>query len=105
MGLNEAKDTANVVRYVQERFGVEKVNLWGRSMGAVTAVLYASRYWRNVRKMVLDSPFCSFRQLVKEIVNARTGLPEFLYGTVLDRIEQNLKKKLHINLMDIDLKQ
>ena len=44
-------------------------------MGAVTAVLYSARYSRNVRKMVLDSPFCSFRQLVKEIVNARTGLP------------------------------
>lgn len=34
-------------------------------MGAVTAVLYAVKYPRNVRKMVLDSPFCSFRQLVK----------------------------------------
>lgn len=55
-------------------------------MGAVTAVLYCARNWKNVRKMVLDSPFCSFRQLVKEIVNSRTGLPEFLFGTVLDKI-------------------
>jgi pimeloyl-ACP methyl ester carboxylesterase len=65
MGLNEAKDLANVVRYLQDKFGVEKVNLWGRSMGAVTAVLYSARYPRNVKKIVLDSPFCSFRQLVK----------------------------------------
>lgn len=105
MGLNEAKDLANVVRYLQQKFGIEKVSLWGRSMGAVTAVLYCAKYWRNVRKMVLDSPFCSFRQLVKEIVNSRTGLPEFLFGTILDQIEQSLKKKLSVNLMDIDLKQ
>ncbi len=74
-------------------------------MGAVTAVLYSARYPRNVRKIVLDSPFCSFRQLVKEIVNSRTGLPEFLFGAILTKIEENLKKKLNLNLMDIDLKQ
>ena len=34
-------------------------------MGAVTAVLYSAKYPKNVRKMVLDSPFCDFRQLVK----------------------------------------
>lgn len=44
-------------------------------MGAVTAVLYCAKYPRNVRRMVLDSPFSDFRQLVKEIVNSRTGLP------------------------------
>jgi len=65
MGLNEAKDLSNVVKFLQEKFDVQKVSLWGRSMGAVTAVLYCARNWKNVRKMVLDSPFCSFRQLVK----------------------------------------
>lgn len=55
-------------------------------MGAVTAVLYSAKHPQNVKKMVLDSPFCNFRQLVKEIVNSRTGLPEFLYGSVLHRI-------------------
>jgi pimeloyl-ACP methyl ester carboxylesterase len=68
-------DLANVVQYLKENFYAERVNLWGRSMGAVTAVLYSARYPKNVRRMVLDSPFCDFRQLVKEIVNSRTGLP------------------------------
>ncbi len=65
MGLNESKDLANVVKHLQDKFGIDRVNLWGRSMGAVTAVLYCAKYSRNVKKMVLDSPFCSFRQLVK----------------------------------------
>lgn len=74
-------------------------------MGAVTAILYASKNPESVKKMVLDSPFCNFRQLVKEIVNARTGLPEFLFGSVLDKIEQNIINKTSGNLMDIDLKK
>ena len=44
-------------------------------MGAVTAILYASENPTLVNKMVLDSPFCNFKQLLKEIVNSRTGLP------------------------------
>jgi pimeloyl-ACP methyl ester carboxylesterase len=28
-------------------------------MGAVTAVLYSAKFPRNVKKIVLDSPFCS----------------------------------------------
>ena len=44
-------------------------------MGAVTAVIYASRYPQNVKRMVLDSPFSNFKQLLKEIVSNKTGLP------------------------------
>ena len=73
-------------------------------MGAVTAIIYASKFPNNVRKMVLDSPFSNFKQLVKEIVNSRTGLPEFLYGSVLSKIEANIQKKTTHNLMEIDLK-
>jgi pimeloyl-ACP methyl ester carboxylesterase len=87
MGVNESIDLANVVEYLKHKFDIGKVNLWGRSMGAVTAVLYSSKYPNNVRKMVLDSPFCDFRQLVKEIVNSHTGLPEFLFGVILTKIE------------------
>lgn len=47
MGLNEAKDLSNVVKFLQEKFDVQKVSLWGRSMGAVTAVLYCARNWKT----------------------------------------------------------
>jgi pimeloyl-ACP methyl ester carboxylesterase len=65
MGINESVDLANVVQFIKERFEVDRVNLWGRSMGAVTAILYSSRFPKNIRKLVLDSPFSNFRQLVK----------------------------------------
>ncbi len=55
-------------------------------MGAVTALMYASMEPFRVSKIVLDSPFSNFRQLVKEIVNTRTGLPDFLFGSIIDKI-------------------
>ena len=55
-------------------------------MGAVTGLIYASMEPFRISRMVLDSPFSNFKQLVKEIVNSKTGLPDFLFGSVLDQI-------------------
>lgn len=55
--------------------------------------------------MVLDSPFSNFQQLVKEIVNSRTGLPSFLFGSILEKIEEEIILKTSHNLMEIDLRK
>lgn len=39
--------------------------LWGRSMGACTALMYAHKYHNNVSAMILDSPFQNLRSLVR----------------------------------------
>lgn len=83
MGINESQDLKKVVSFLRERYNISKFTLWGRSMGAVTAIMYASMEPFRVSRMVLDSPFSNFRQLVKEIVNARTGLPDFLFGSII----------------------
>jgi hypothetical protein len=38
-------------------------------------------------------------------VSSKTGVPEFLFGVVLTKIEEHLKKKLSVNMMEIDLKK
>jgi alpha-beta hydrolase superfamily lysophospholipase len=43
--------------------------LWGRSMGAATAILYAHMD-PSIAGMVLDSPFSSLSTLAKELVEA-----------------------------------
>lgn len=43
--------------------------LWGRSMGAASALLYAARYPNHdLCGLILDSPFCSFRRLARDLV-------------------------------------
>jgi alpha-beta hydrolase superfamily lysophospholipase len=54
---------------------VSTVALWGRSMGAATALLHTHRD-PSIAAMVLDSPFADLRQLCMELVEkgkAHTG--------------------------------
>ena len=43
LGYYESEDTEEVIDYCKENFHIKKIGLWGRSMGAVTAILTAIR--------------------------------------------------------------
>ena len=58
------RDIECVVKAVQERYGVRSVAIWGRSMGASLALMYASLHPKQVRSLVLDTPFRSLEQVV-----------------------------------------
>lgn len=65
LGVNEAADIKIVIDELY-RLGVRNVVLWGRSMGAVSALIYSSLYHRNViRGLILDSPFKDLSKLIK----------------------------------------
>jgi pimeloyl-ACP methyl ester carboxylesterase len=70
MGHYEKEDVKTVVRYL-ERVGTTHIGLWGRSMGAVSALLYTS-YSRSIDFVVADSPFASLRTLCVELINVHT---------------------------------
>jgi pimeloyl-ACP methyl ester carboxylesterase len=56
-GEKEARDIDCVLQYVKNRFKVKKIVLWGRSMGASLAVMYASLHPKQVSCLILDTPF------------------------------------------------
>jgi pimeloyl-ACP methyl ester carboxylesterase len=58
-GINESADAEIVLREAYKYLEVERLTVWGRSMGAVTAVLFAAKNHKIVDKLVLDSPFRS----------------------------------------------
>ena len=49
-----------------------KIGIWGQSMGAVTALLYANRD-PSIAGIVLDSPFSSLNKLMMELVDQFTA--------------------------------
>uniref|UniRef100_A0A7S1UKW3 AB hydrolase-1 domain-containing protein n=1 Tax=Phaeomonas parva TaxID=124430 RepID=A0A7S1UKW3_9STRA len=63
------------------------VVLWGRSMGSVAAILYASRYAPNHRLagLILDSPFTSFPKLIEDLGKLKVTpyMPNFVTRTAL----------------------
>lgn len=70
MGYYEKDDIKAVVKHL-EHLGIAQIGLWGRSMGAVSALLYTS-YYQNIDFVVADSPFSSLRTLCVELVNTHT---------------------------------
>ena len=48
LGYLEKYDVKAVIEYVDENYGSRRYLLWGRSMGAVTALVYAADFGQNL---------------------------------------------------------
>jgi len=69
LGFFERDDLAVCVDYLRNTGMVSAIGLWGRSMGSVTALMHADRD-HSIGGIVLDSPFCSLRQLASELAQS-----------------------------------
>ena len=67
LGWKEKHDLDAVVSYLLSLGSVSKLGLWGRSMGAATAVMYLSENNDKVSAAVLDSGFAAFDSIVLEL--------------------------------------
>lgn len=89
--------------------GYTEIVLWGRSMGAVTSLLfmrepsYAKLYRNFVKALILDSPFCSFVQVTQEIASRRKNIPGFLSEMVVKLISGQIYKKYGLDLTRVDV--
>ena len=90
LGYKEKDDLKAVVAYIQKRWGVKSIGLWGRSMGAATALMYMAENPGIVQCVALDSGFASLRQ-VMSIFDAMAGqlgfAPNFkeMFGAMVDK--------------------
>ena len=100
LGYHEKDDVGVIIDFIETIPGVGNIGIWGRSMGAATTMLYAHKDPR-IKAICVDSPFCDFRRLAKEITLRHANLPNFILKTVLSFIRNTIKKKngLDINLL------
>jgi pimeloyl-ACP methyl ester carboxylesterase len=64
LGPKEKRDTKAVLDHIRKAYGVSNVFLWGRSMGAVTAILFAGQYPAEISGIILDAPFSDLKIMV-----------------------------------------
>ena len=65
LGLQESEDLSFILYKLQETFNLGPFILWGRSMGAVTALM---NKYESVIGLIIDSTFSSLPNLIKSIV-------------------------------------
>lgn len=70
--------------------------LWGRSMGAVTAILYTAKFHHHNDKvlgLVLDSPFSDLQKVIEYIANKKLPMvPQFMLNNTVKNLQNHIKK-------------
>jgi pimeloyl-ACP methyl ester carboxylesterase len=104
LGWYERDDVECVVNYLRSTNKVATIGLWGRSMGAVTAIMYGDRD-PSIAGMVLDSPFCSLKVLTEEIAKEKaSSIPNFILNKGVSMIRDTIKEKAKFDINDIEPK-
>ena len=67
-GYHESSDAELVLRAAYKFIEIKRLTVWGRSMGAVTAIRFASKNHKIVDKLVLDSPFRYLEEVICRVI-------------------------------------
>ncbi|PIA58241.1 hypothetical protein AQUCO_00500291v1 [Aquilegia coerulea] len=105
LGWHEKDDLKVVVSYLRNNKQISRIGLWGRSMGAVTSLLYGSED-PSIAGMVLDSSFSNLFDLMMELVDVyKIRLPKFTVKMALRYMRRVIKKKAKFDIMDLNCMQ
>ncbi|CAN6481909.1 unnamed protein product [Victoria cruziana] len=98
LGWNEKDDLKAVVNYLRTEGNVSLIGLWGRSMGAVTSLLYGAED-PSIAGMVLDSPFANLIDLMMELVDTyKIRLPKFTVKVAIHYMRKVVQKKANFDI-------
>jgi len=107
LGWYERDDVLTVIEYLRRENNpnpTSTIALWGRSMGAVSAVFQAARD-PGIAGVVLDSPFASLEQVAVELVTnapeqvpGAPSVPPFLVKAALRLVASTVKTRANFDL-------
>lgn len=116
LGYYEREDLATVVAHLrrlhhqkQKELGDDtaefQIALWGRSMGASTAIMYGARPDARVNCMICDSAFSSLHNLAEELVETarKQGVvvPGVVVSAAIQMIQWSVQKNADFNIRDL----
>jgi len=100
LGWHERDDLATVIQHLRESQFNGPIGLWGRSMGAVSALMHADRD-PNLAAICVDSPFSSLRQLMEELAWNVVPVPAWVVNGILAVIRTQVKALADFDIEDL----
>ena len=82
---------SRIINKVIRKIGVKKFYLIGHSLGGAVTLVYASRYQEKINKIVLISPFVTFKQFSRSVFYLIRHLIPFLVTKILSFKNPNLR--------------
>lgn len=105
LGWHEKDDLKSAVSYLRDMKNISCIGLWGRSMGAVTSLLYGSED-PSIAGMILDSPFSNLFDLMMELVDVyKIRLPKFTVKVAVQYMRRVIQKRAGFDIMDLNVAQ
>ncbi|XP_042444384.1 uncharacterized protein LOC122029461 [Zingiber officinale] len=105
LGWHEKDDLKTVVTYLRTNKQISCIGLWGRSMGAVTSLLYGAED-PSIAGMVLDSAFSNLFELMMELVDVyKIRLPKFTIRLALRYMRRVIQKRAKFDIMELNAVQ
>ncbi|CAJ1374284.1 unnamed protein product, partial [Effrenium voratum] len=101
LGWFEREDLAACVELLRRSGRVSRVALWGRSMGAFTAIMHADRD-PSIAGLVLDSPFASLKDLATELAARKALMPSWATRAVLSAARSSIKARAGFDVEDLE---
>ncbi|XP_014509049.1 uncharacterized protein LOC106768415 isoform X1 [Vigna radiata var. radiata] len=102
LGWHEKDDLKMVVSYLRSNKQISRIGLWGRSMGAVTSLLYGAED-PSIAGMVLDSAFSNLYNLMMELVDVyKIRLPKFTVKMAVQYMRRVIEKKAKFDIMNLN---
>mmetsp|Transcript_58229 Transcript_58229/g.138690 ORF Transcript_58229/g.138690 Transcript_58229/m.138690 type:complete len:438 (+) Transcript_58229:129-1442(+) len=101
LGCHEESDVELVINYLLNSGRATTVALWGRSMGAATAIFRAAKD-PSIAACVLDSPFSDFVDVAWEVANCtRVPVPRALVWLLLRSMRSEVLQEAGFDLMQV----
>lgn len=80
-------------------------SLWGRSLGAATALFYSEKHPLGLKSMVLDSPFFKLKSAISNYASNKLGLLPIFTNIALKILSSNIKEKAKHDIFDLCLEK
>jgi len=103
LGWHERDDLQACINFLRASNKASSIALWGRSMGAATALMHSGRD-ASLSAMILDSPFASLPQLMRELSGRMLGpaVPSPLVEGLLGMVQSSIQERAEFNIMDVE---
>jgi cephalosporin-C deacetylase-like acetyl esterase len=102
LGYYEKMDLEAVIQYLEGTGRVSSFGLWGRSMGAATAIMYCANH-SDVTAICCDSAFASLYKVMVDLVKTRKKwVPEAAVKLATKQIRKSIKKKAQFDIKQLN---
>lgn len=100
LGYYEKDDVICAISFLRAQFGVGKIALWGRSMGAATTFFVIDEE-PTIACAIADSPFCSLSQLIIDL-GLKFKVPGCLTTTGVKIVSRVVKNKAKFDVAEVE---